>query len=562
MVNRALLPGWLMLLAMIGTSISAVGWSATVQAATQLTASVDKNPAMYGEAVTLQLQLDERVDASTLDVSALSTDFRVTGPSVSQSMQIVNGQASQSTSWTFSLFAKRTGELVIPSFQVAGQQSAEIKLTVVPASNNDASGAELFLQNSFSVEQAFVQQLLYYDVKIFFKGELQSGSLTQPEIAGAEVAQLGKDKDGSEIVNGERYQTITRRYTVIPQKSGTLTLTAPAFSGDVIDRSVNRYDYFARTKKVGAQGEALTLTVQPIPADQQPWLPAELVTLTEEWSSPPDQLVQGEPVTRTVTLTAVDLADHQLPDLQFGASDGVKIYPEQPQSRKVERNGRLVAQKVFRLALIADKAGTLTQPAVRVRWWNTASHAPAEASLPETVLQVAPGAQTEQPTVSLPGQQVSSVMADSTGWFAPRWQLNYLAISLLLLWLGTLGLWGWLRLRRHIPNRQDPAQTTGSVRFNPRKLAQACEQNNPELARTQLLRWASQVIAADIQTLSQLQQQLADGTLKQQVQQLSYQGYQPTGATWQGADLYKAWSAYQHPTPKPEAALQPLYPAD
>ncbi len=43
------------------------------------------------------------------------------------------------------------------------------------------------------------------------------------------------------------------------------------------------------------------------------------------------QLVQGEPITRTITLTAMDLADHQLPDLQLNLPAGIKSYAEKPQ---------------------------------------------------------------------------------------------------------------------------------------------------------------------------------------------------------------------------------------
>jgi hypothetical protein len=60
--------------------------------------------------------------------------------------------------------------------------------------------------------------MLYYEIKIYFKGELQRGNLSKPDLDGAEIEQVGKDIENSEIVNGERYQTITRRYSVVPQK--------------------------------------------------------------------------------------------------------------------------------------------------------------------------------------------------------------------------------------------------------------------------------------------------------------------------------------------------------
>lgn len=535
----------------------------TAFAATSLTASVDKNPAMFGEVITLQLQLDEKVDAGALDYSALNEDFRVTGPSVSQSMQIVNGQASQSTSWILSLFPKKTGDLTIPAFTVAGQRSAPIVVQVQPASQQSQQGAELFLQNSFSREQAYVQQVLYYDVKIYFKGELQSGSLTQPELAGAEINQLGKDKDGTEIVNGERYQTITRRYSVIPQKSGELTLTAPGFTGEMIDRSTNQYDYFARTKRVGAQGEQLTLQVKPSPAQVNPWLPAELVTITEEWSTPVDQLVQGEPVTRTITLTAVDLADHQLPDLTIAATDGIKTYPEQPQSRKVERNGRLIAQKVISMALIADKAGALTLPPVQLSWWNTNTDQPAIAELPAVTLQIAAGTAPAVSPVVVSAPASQSEGPGPAGWFAPHWQLNYLSLLLLAGWLVSIGvLLGWRFKSQSIAKtgHQAPSASESVLRFNPRKLSQACQDNDVAGAKIQLLRWARQVVNPEIQTLSELAAQISDEPLQQQIRLLSFDGYQPAGHRWQGQPLLNAWQQYRHTRQSGTDQLAALYP--
>ena len=538
--------------------------SSQVQAATQLKASVDKNPAMYGEAIMLQLQLDEKVDAGAIDFASLEADFRVTGPSVSQSMQIVNGQSSQSTSWQLSLYPRRTGTLTIPAFQIGALSSDPISLEVQPASQASGKGAELFLQNTFSNESVHVQQMLYYEIKIYFKGELQRGNLSQPELAGADVEQVGKDIENSEIVNGERYQTITRRYSVIPQKSGSLTLNPPFFNGEMIDRDNSRYDYFARTKAVSAEGQPLTLQVKPIPdGQQQNWLASELVALSEEWTPTGDQLVQGEPVTRTITLTALDLADNQLPDLQLGSVAGAKIYPEQPQSRKAERKGRIVAQKVFSYAIIADKAGSLTLPEVRVRWWNTKTNQPDEAVLSAVTLQVAANPQQVQ-------QAEPAALTTTTGdRIQPEpvsnWHFSYSSWLLLSLWLLTLAAWGLWAIAASrtasIDNSSLPRTTGGSeLRFNSRKLKQACQQNDATLAREQLLRWAQQLIDAKIESLADLVQQLPDGALKTQIQQLSYQGYQPAGVQWQGHALLEAWAHFHHQPAANAEGLTPLYP--
>lgn len=546
--------------------LAALCLSSQIQAATQLKASVDKNPAMYGEAIMLQLVLDEKVDAGALDFAVLEADFRVTGPSVSQSMQIINGQSSQSTSWQLSLFPRRTGSLLIPAFKVGNLSSDPIRIEVQPASQAQGKGAELFLQNSFSSATVHVQQMLYYEIKIYFKGELQRGNLSQPELPGADVEQVGKDVENSEIVNGERYQTITRRYSVIPQKSGALSLKPPFFNGEMIDRDNSRYDYFARTKAVSAEGQPLQLEVRPIPdGQQQNWLASELVAMNDEWNPAGLTLVQGEPVTRTITLTAMDLADHQLPDLQLGTVPGAKIYPEQPQSRKAERKGRIVAQKVFSYAIIADKAGTLTLPEVRVRWWNTKTNQPDEAVLSAVTLQVEPNPQQPQQSDPVAAAETSAPDAAAT---APvsDWYFSYSSWLLLGVWLLTLAAWA-LSMRRADGDGDGDDQTTqpravssSDVRFNSRKLKQACQQHDASQAREQLLRWAQQLIAPDIESLADILRHLPDGALKTQIQQLSYQGYQRAGVQWQGQALLEAWAHFHHQPAVTAPGLTPLYP--
>lgn len=116
----------------------------------------------------------------------------------------------------------------------------------------------------------------------------------------------------------------------------------------MIDRDSARYNYFARTKTVVQQAEPIDVVVNAIPANfPGNWLVAGLVTLTEEWSPDITGLKQGEPVTRIITLSAVDVAENQLPDLTQGFPDGLRLYQEQPQAKSAERNGRLVAQKIL-----------------------------------------------------------------------------------------------------------------------------------------------------------------------------------------------------------------------
>ncbi len=547
-----------------------LGAAMTVEAATKLTAQVDKNPLMMGEELILLLELDEKVAASALDLTPLSAHFQFGPPAVSQSMQIINGQSSQSTRWQLSLFALQPGKVVIPAFEVAGVRSEAIELEILPASSQGKGSDELFIESSLSSTNLHVQQMGYYEVKIYYSGDLQRGSLNHPELAQVSIEQIGKDVEGSELVNGQRYQTITRRYSLVPQQSGHFELKAPWFQGEMIERSSSSYDYFAKTKTVSAQGQAVTFTVLPI-ADgfQGQWLVSELVTLQEEWSADPTQLVQGEPITRTITLTALDLADHQLPDLQITLPAGLKSYDEKPQAKKAERKGRMVAQKVFTSALIANQQGQMTLPAVRLPWWNSVKGAVDYAELPERVLTVLANPQQAEPSpTTVPAAMAQEPSATESTVQNPVWQWTMLTSIFAIMWLVTLLGWGFYAFYHrqakhsapyHTDTPHSPA-TSGEVKFNARRFKMACQQHDAPLVTTFLLRWGSQTFGHDLQQLSQLLALLPSGEFKQQVELLAYQHYRREQTQWQGDALFSAWSALTPNTSSTVPVLKPLYP--
>ena len=540
--------------------------SVPLQAFAQLTATVDKNPALQGEAITLEVTADARVSADAINFRVLEQDFTVMVPSVSTSTQIINGQASQSTSWKVVLLPKKAGTFTIPAFTVQNQSTQPISLQIIeglPGKDNNAN-RELFLQTSFEQTRLYVQQLGYYQVTIYFNGDLQRGSLSEPVMDNANIVQVGQDVEGSELVNGIRYRTITRRYAVTPQRSGTFTISPPTFSGEMIDRDSARYNYFARTKTVVQQGQALEVTVSPIP-DNFPgnWLVAGLVTLTEEWTPDLTKVKQGEPITRIITLSAVDVADNQLPELNQNYPDSIRVYQEQPQAKSAERNGRLVAQKIFTSAVIANASGEISLPEISLPWWNSQTNQLDYARLPARTLQVeadkTTSTQTTQPApnneAAVPNTtQITSATAENP------WRWNYLSSLLLALWLFSC-LAGYIFWQLNAAAKPT-APSNSRVRFNSTKLKQACQQNDAMTAKAELLRFAHQQLDLRCQSLSELAQAITSEDVKQQLRGLNEALYR-VGASWQGAEFWQAWqhADIKTSTNAPETnALKPLYP--
>ncbi|MBU2115720.1 MAG: BatD family protein [Gammaproteobacteria bacterium] len=539
---KALLPAAAILLSVL--------YSVSAFAMTSLTASVDKNPALQGEAITLEVVADSRLSADAINFRVLEQDFTIMVPSVSSSTQVINGQSSHSTSWKVVLLPKRTGELTIPAFSVQGLSSAPISIKVLNEQVKTATdgSAELFLRSEILQDQLYVQQLSYYQVTIFFNGDLQRGSLSEPQIEGASVTQVGQDVEGSELVNGIRYRTITRRYAIIPQRSGSFTISAPTFNGEMVDRDSARYNYFARTKSVIQQGQPVEINVKAIP-DNFPgdWLVAGLVTLTEEWSPDITELKQGEPVTRIITLSAVDVAENQLPELTQGFPEGLRLYQEQPQAKSAQRNGRLVAQKVFTTAVIANKAGTLELPEVVLPWWNSQTNQLDYARLAARQLSVtaSSSAAPVNPVVAsnLPNNTAPANSEILSNTASSNWQWNHLSSLLLLLWLGS-GIVFYL-LWPHRTSRQPVTAPASRVKFNHNKLKAACQNNDAAAAKAELLRFAHQQLDQRCHALTELMALLPDTSLQQQLQQLNAALYSPHASQWQGDALWQSWQQYQ-----------------
>ncbi|MDX1391571.1 MAG: BatD family protein [Rheinheimera sp.] len=539
--------------------------SLPLQALSKLSAHIDKNPALRGEAITLEVTADDRIAADAINFRVLERDFTVMVPSVSSSTQIINGQASQSTSWKVVLLPKQTGSFTIPAFSLQDQSTEPITVQILAGTpNTDTSrSGELFLQATFEQPELYVQQLGYYQVTIYFNGDLQRGSLSEPKMDDASITQVGQDVEGSELVNGVRYRTITRRYAITPQRSGSFTISPPTFSGEMIDRDSARYNYFARSKTVVQQAQPIDVTVKAIP-DNFPgdWLVAGLVTLSEEWNPDNSELKQGEPVTRIITLSAVDVAQNQLPELQQGFPDGLRLYQEQPQAKSAERNGRLVAQKVFTTAVIATASGSLELPEVTLPWWNSQTNQLSYARLPAKTLSVIAD-KTAKPAdtrlvaqTPLPPSQTAAPAAT-----AGNWHWNYLSSLLLTLWL--LSLFAVYLLWQLKSSSQSNTATVSHsrVRFNSTALKQACQQNDASRAKAELLRFAHQQLDKRCQSLTELAQQLSCEALKQQLLQLNAALY-GNRQQWQGMALWQAFAQY-----KPAATdsnkttgLAPLYP--
>ena len=364
----------------------------TINAQAKVTATIDKNPVVAGESFVLNITADEDLSNDAFNSTPLLKDFIVSQTSVGSQTSMINFKTSYSTHWQTVLIAKKAGNYLIPALNINGEKTAAIQLIVLPPNTtNNSQPRDIFIKSKISAKSMYVQQQFTLRVKLYFSSKLKQGSLTAPTLKGATITQIGKDKESVEILNGRRFRVIERNYAINPQQSGHFVLASPMFSGEIIKQSMGNASLFdfGQSQPVSVLGKAIPINVLPIPASYHgSWLPSELLSIHDNWQPKNKKYKVGDPITRTITLTAVGLSKDQLPKLTLPVQAGLKIYPDQAKLHTRVNNGKLISQKVQNFAVVASKPGTYILPKMVIPWWNTLTNRYQEAILPQQSITV------------------------------------------------------------------------------------------------------------------------------------------------------------------------------
>ncbi len=538
-----------------------------IETQASITADLDRYQVNEGESVHLTIEAEGQISIMP-NTDALNKDFDVMGVASGSRVNIINGRVNASTTWNISLMPKRSGELTIPSLTINDEQTPALALRVNEASKSLSSDATtpVFIETEVDKMDPYVQGMVLYTMRVFYKVDLANASLSDPQADNALIHRIGEDRNYTEVRNGMTYLVVERQYAIFPQISGELVLVAPILDGQIPVKTSQRDYLFNRmmmqARPIRLRGEPYQLSVQPRP-DQNVsahWLPAESVELTETWEPAQGELTVSEPLTRIITIEASAMTGEQLPDLQFPELEGFKIYPDRTQPNTHDLPNNVSGEKTLRLAYLPARPGTFTLPSVTLNWWDTKSDQQRVATLPERVVEVKPAKNRQhmptQPTL-VPGLNGSTqtgpsnktegdsfLTPQSGGEMAPLSKTSqtmwfWISLAFAVLWLLTLGLW-W-RNRRVSINREEQSvdqakpENTNKAR---KQFLSACNKNDPKLARQALLRWAAILWPQSPPAgLNELALRLNNEEASDALNELDRALYQDKSVSWDGQEL-------------------------
>ena len=543
----------------------------------QLTVEPDRTRLYEGEVLTLtvkgSMEIDINLgnlfdfDMSNLpqpDIEKVEPDFEILAQNQQYSIRTVNNQMVGEITWTYQLAPKNTGELTIPALTFKGAVSEPVTVEVVDGSPPDqaAPGRDSFIELSADKDEVYVQEQLILTVRLFFRGNLIRGELSEPTHPHAIIESLGRQQEFSRYRDGVRYRVVERRYAIFPQRPGTLKLPPVRFEGQARDASGSLR--FLRDSE-----ELFEVPVNDVPAQfsGETWLPATGLALEESGLPPTLEVATGENITREIRLTAAGLPAEALPPLPDAVPDGLRSYPEEPERQTETTPAGLTSSLNQSVALVPVEAGQMTLPAIRIAWWDTEADRERVAVIPEQTLTVKdpntvaaasspqrdqgkaspePGAATTEPPASPP--------SDETG----PWQ--WLALVLGFLWAGTLLAWWWSGKA----GKATPAQTDNrdeDTAFD--RLIKAARDGTAETPEL-VVEWANMHSPGHgFRSASDVVDHFGDETLATELRRLQARLFAPghENDTWDGRPLARALEQIRrHRQAQTSADLPPLYP--
>lgn len=387
--------------------------------ANQLIASVDRDTISIQDTFTLTISADSKSSGQP-DFSTLKSDFEILTNNVSQFTSISNAGAEFKKVWQLTLAPKRVGTLLIPSFNVDGAISDAIEVKVSKQSQTQASGNEpVHIVMDVNKNSTFVQEQILVKIKVVSKVNLNQTELQPLTIDNAIVVALDeKPKRFINTINGVQHLIEEQNFAIFPQQSGELVIPSviysvvPAVEHDLWNDPFNR----SRSNILRLSTEEHHITVKPEPAkvSAKPWLPANNLTLNETWSSSLDHLKMGEPVTRTITISADGLTGGQITPLPTNTIDGLTFYPDQSQNSDAKTDNGIQGTRTETMAIIPNHGGEFTLPEIKVDWWDTKTQSMKSATLPAKTLTVLGSATTPQPTQNTDATANVNLVAPST----------------------------------------------------------------------------------------------------------------------------------------------------
>lgn len=510
-----------------------------------LTAKVDRSVLDSNETLRLEIRYDGQVFTGEPDFKPLSNDFDVLSNNRQQSYSNVNGKTESFTAWTIQLRPKRAGILLIPSISFKGDISNALELRVRAAPANPTAAnpgtQPIYTETLVDNDTVYVNQQIILTHRLYTSINLRDYSLSELKIANALLHRLG-DTTYQKVLNGRTYLVLEVKYAVFPQSAGQLEIPSLRFGAYEVNTRSQFGVFNNRGNQVIRDTESVQVNIEAPPSQTAGlgWMPSSKVSLEQRWSGDLENATVGEPITRTVTITAKGLSSAQITPLEVLQSSDYRVYPDQPQLDQSLSSEGLTSTRIESFALVPNQSGEITLPPIEVRWWDINEQREQISRLPSTTLQVLPSVSNADDDLANDGAIIGATALSGNNLSAESPTIskppnsNLISISLALNAILASLIVAMLIVRKTQARRENQDSSMESqgtalqtLRQQLKTIEDAAKSDDLMAMRDAILMWGKTLFAErPPKTLKALAVSLEDKDIEQQFEQLDRQLFQ------------------------------------
>jgi hypothetical protein len=463
----------------------------------KLSASVNRTSATDRDPLLFTVSIEGTTDFPEIPPPE-SPDFVViSGPSMSTSIQIINGQYSATKQITWQIAPTRTGRLTIPAIQVKYRGKVystepivvNITATSTPAKpqtsppptqpvppTSAAAHNEVFLKAVPSKTSVYKGEELDITYELYYRNLRNIQLRKMPEVQGFWLEQFPENPNPvitNTVVNGVQYRkAVIKEIALFANSTGELTIDPLILDCEVVLQAQRRRSIFdeffgddffndpffggATVQKVSVPAEPIKIRVKPLPEAGKPAnFTGAVGNFRLESSLDTSVVKQNQAITlRYIVRGSGNFNTLKLPEITFPAN--LEVFEPKIDKQVDKRTKPIQGSLTYEYVLIPRRPGAINLPALVFSYFDPGSESYRTLTSRAYTIRVEPsedqvyrqGESWQKEAVTLLGQDIRYIMRPTsrlyplgqsvfqTYWF-------YLLNGLTLLLLGAVVARNW-----------------------------------------------------------------------------------------------------------------------
>lgn len=354
-----------------------------------VSASVDVNKISKSETFGFKITALNVDDTPSVDISPLSPHFKViSGPAQQTNIQWINGSMTSSRTLSWTLLARKTGKINLPSLNVrVGTNSYKTNPIgiVVEKSLGKAQISNLFIEAKPNKEEIYLGEQVTVTFRLFTRNNLSVESIEYPKSIGfwsEDLLPARAARFNNTQINGINYKVATLyKSAMFPTQTGDLKISPMTAICNVETNQRKRrgvFDdpffnsMFKETQRKFIESDTLSISVLPYPETP----PADFTGAVGDFSIntwiDTSNVNINEAVTLHVALKGTgNLNQFKINQLNFPQS--MEVFPPKSSFIRDEFRDQITGEQKFEYILIPRQSGSFKLSPISLTYFNPAN---------------------------------------------------------------------------------------------------------------------------------------------------------------------------------------------